>query len=127
MPAGTVNIYKKDGSSLVLIGQDHINHTPVDQEVKWDIGKAFDLEVHELLKEMNRISNRVSDRTYEITFSNQKKDPVIIEVNRNIGTNGEMRQASQKYEKVDATTVRFYVSVPPKGSSILTYTVRNTY
>jgi hypothetical protein len=127
MPAGTVNIYKKDDNSLILIGLDHINHTPVENEVTWEIGKAFDLKVHELLKEMNRISNRVSDRTYEITFSNQKKDPVIIEVNRNIGTNGEIRQASQQYEKVDATTVRFYVTVRPKGSTILTYTVRNTY
>jgi len=127
MPSGTVNIYKKDGNSLVLIGQDHINHTPVENEVTWDIGKAFDLEVQELLKEMNRISNRVSDRTYEITFRNQKKDAVNIEVNRNIGTNGEIRHASQKYEKVDASTVRFNVSVPPKGSTKLTFTVRNTY
>lgn len=127
MPAGLVNIYKKDGDQLELIGQDHIDHTPVKAHLNWKVGQAFDLSAREVLKDIKHISNKVSERTYEITFSNQKKKDVTIQVDRSIGTHGEIIKASQKYTKVNATMVHFEVKVPAKGEKKLSYTVRNSY
>jgi len=127
MPAGKVNIYKKDGKHLILIGQVQMGHTPAESHLKWNVGNAFDLTAKETLKKIKHISNRVTDRTYEIKFKNQQKKDVTIQVDRNIGSHGEVMDASQKYEKVDATTVRFEVPVKSKGEQTLSFTVRNSY
>ena len=44
LPAGTIRVYQQDsrGGSL-FAGEDHIDHTPKDEEISLHIGNAFDI------------------------------------------------------------------------------------
>lgn len=56
MPKGTVRVFKEDEAdkSLEFIGEDSIQHTPKDENITLNIGKAFDLTANLLAQ--NRTS-----------------------------------------------------------------------
>ena len=44
LPAGTVRVYQSDSSGNVLFaGEDHIDHTPKDEQISLHVGNAFDV------------------------------------------------------------------------------------
>lgn len=44
LPAGTVRVYQEDAEGqLQFAGEDHIEHTPKDEDVKLKLGNAFDV------------------------------------------------------------------------------------
>src|SRR5207302_1476787 len=44
LPSGTVRVYQKDSRGGILFaGEDHMNHTPKDEEIDIHIGNAFDV------------------------------------------------------------------------------------
>ena len=44
LPAGTVRVYQGDSKGRVqFIGEDHVEHTPKDENVDLHIGNAFDV------------------------------------------------------------------------------------
>ena len=52
LPKGTIRTFKQDDSdgSLEFVGEDSIDHTPKDEDVKLKIGNAFDLVVKKVIK-----------------------------------------------------------------------------
>ena len=44
LPAGTIRLYKKDDKgNQQFIGEDNIDHTPKDEDVRVKVGDAFDI------------------------------------------------------------------------------------
>ena len=44
LPAGTIRVYQADSRGNTLFaGEDHIDHTPKDEEISLHIGNAFDV------------------------------------------------------------------------------------
>jgi hypothetical protein len=127
MPKGRVRLYKSDGKSLELIGEDRIDHTPKNGDVNLAIGNAFDITAAEKQTDHRKISDKVEENTYEITLKNSKKQDVTVEVEKNLGLNWEIMKNSLGYEKKDAYTVLFKVPVKADGETKLTFTVRYNY
>jgi len=125
LPKGTVRVYKadKDGS-LQFIGEDAIDHTAKDEKLSVKMGEAFDIVGARKQTEFKRISRSVSEVAWEITLRNHKPEGVIVRVNEPVPGDWEVLSASQKYEKADAHTLRFDVSVPKDGEAKVTYRVR---
>ena len=65
--------------------------------------------------------------TFEIHIRNHKSEPFTVFVQEPLyrWSNWEIIQASAKYEKYDANTIRFPVKVDSNGEQIVTYTVRH--
>ena len=55
---------------------------------------------------------------------NHKTEPVPVRVTEPVPGDWEVVSASHKYEKVDAHTLRFDVTVPKDGETKITYRVR---
>lgn len=127
MPEGKVRVYKSDGESLEFIGEDMINHTPKDEKVRLKIGDAFDITANEVQTDNRRISDKVSEQAYEITFKNHKSENVVIEVERFLGLNWEILSSSISYKKKDSQNIIFKVPVPKDGKTVLTFRVRYVY
>src|ERR1700726_3906567 len=91
LPAGTIRVYQQDsrGGSL-FAGEDHIDHTPKDEEIGLHIGNAFDIVAERKQTDYKRLSDRLYEFEYEITLRNHKDIPVTIEVNEPIGGDWEM-------------------------------------
>ena len=127
LPAGRVRVFKADtDGSLVLLGEDLIDHTPKNEEVKLSIGYAFDIVAEEVVKDNKRISKDVEDRTFELTLRNRKEEPVTVTVEKRLWGFWEVTDAGFEHEKKDASTLTFDLTVPADTEMTVSYTVRFT-
>ncbi len=123
LPKGKVRFYKRDTDNTTqFIGEDYIDHTPKNEKVELTLGKAFDIKGERKVVEHKRISSRVYQDTYQIKLRNHKKEKVEIEVIEHLYGDWEIVKSSQKYEKVDANTIKFVVDAFPEKEVVITYT-----
>jgi hypothetical protein len=128
LPSGTVRVYQADsrGGSL-FVGEDHIDHTPKDEEISLHIGNAFDIVSERKQTDYKKLSDRLYEFEYEITLRNHKDAPITVEVNEPIGGDWEMVSSSYKFTKTAAFAAQFQVPVDKDGASVLKYRVRVRY
>jgi hypothetical protein len=128
LPEGKVRVYKADDDgSLEFIGEDRIEHTPKDEDVKVYVGDAFDIVAERTRTNFDRVSDRVVMETYEIKLRNHKEEAIEVVVSEYIYGDWSIRKASHEYEKKKADLVEFVIPVEVDGETILTYTVRRRY
>jgi hypothetical protein len=127
LPAGRIRVFEADqDGSLILLGEDLIDHTPKDEDLEVKVGSAFDISAEERLANQTRVSSLVEDRNYEVEFRNHKDQPVTIKVEKKLWGFWEITKADFQYKKKDANTLLFDVTVPANDTSVTKYTVRFT-
>jgi hypothetical protein len=128
LPAGTIRVYQQDsrGGSL-FAGEDHIDHTPKDEDISLHIGNAFDIVAERKQTDYKRLSDRLYEFEYEITLRNHRDMPITVEVNEPIGGDWEMVNSTYKFTKTAAFAAQFNVPVDKDGTSVLKYRVRVKY
>lgn len=132
LPSGKVRVFKEDPAdgTLEFVGEDLIDHTPRDETLLIKLGQAFDI-VGERTQTDFTIDqrNHVITESYRIDLRNHKDEAVEVLVKENLfrWSNWQITNASDNYEKVDARTVHFPVTVPAHGEKSVTYTVRYTW
>lgn len=111
LPAGRVRVYKtsSDGS-MDFIGEDAISHTPKDETVRLYVGDAFDVVGERIVTDF-KIVEKTREEAYCIKVRNRKDEDIEVAVVERFY--GDWTVSSpMPYEKVDANTVMFEVSVP---------------
>jgi hypothetical protein len=127
LPAGRVRMFKADDDgSLILIGEDAIEHTPKDEDVTVKIGNAFDISAEERMMNQTRVSSSVEDRDYEVEIRNHKDQPVTISVEKKLYGFWDVTKAGMQYKKKDANTLLFDLTVPANDTTVTKYSVRFT-
>src|SRR5438270_309773 len=125
LPAGNVRVYQKDSKGGILFaGEDHIDHTPKDENVNIHIGNAFDVVAEHKQTDYKRIDTHTWEMEFEITLRNHKDAPVTVQVNEPIGGDWDMLYSSYKYTKTAAFAAQFIVPVAKDGTSVLKYRIR---
>jgi hypothetical protein len=128
LPAGTVRLYKKDDKgNQQFIGEDKIDHTPKDEDVRVKVGDAFDIVAERKQTDYKVIARNVYEYGYEIKIRNHKDGPVTIVVNEPIGGDWEMISSTFPAKKTAAFAAQFNVPVPKDGEVTLSYRVRVRY
>lgn len=126
IPQGTVRIYKEDvDGSAILVGQDIVAHTPVNETVRLSLGNAFDLVGERKQTAFRQMGERGLQETIEVTLRNQSDEQVTIQVIEHLyrAHDAEITDSSLDFTQVDANTVQFDVTVDPEGTATVTYTV----
>ncbi len=127
LPAGRVRLFKADtDGSMILLGEDLIDHTPKDEEVDLKVGYAFDIAAEERLMSHKSISDRVEEREYEVEFRNHKKEAVTISVEKKLWGTFEILTANFQHKRKDANTMTFDVPVSADQTVVVKYKVRIT-
>ena len=131
LPGGIVRIYSEDqAGTLQFAGEDRIDHTPRDEEVKVTLGRAFDLvcEVRQTAYEdLGDRRVRRYESGLEVSLRNRKEQgAVTIAVRARFPGEWRIKDSSHDYDREDAFTARFAVQVPAGEEVILSYTVRVT-
>ena len=125
LPAGKVRVYKQDrDGSQEFVGEDQIDHTPKDEKVRLALGKAFDVVAERKQTNFRRVSDKVTESSFEISVRNRKKERVTVVVVEHPTGDWEITQKSQDFTKKDATTIEFPVTVAAGSEATVTYTVR---
>ncbi len=127
MPKGKVRVYKSDGESVEFIGEDMVDHTTMKEDVKLKIGEAFDIVVDEKQTENKKITDRVYERAWEMTFKNRKKEDIVVDVDKYLGFGWEVLSSSLDYKKKDAQKIAFKVPVNADDETVLKLKVRFKY
>jgi hypothetical protein len=128
IPKGIVRVYQQDlDGQLQFLGEDQINHIPKGEKIKVTIGNAFDVVGKRTQKSFEQISNNVQRTGYEIELNNSKPEAQDVMVVEHFYGDWKIIKSSDKYEKTDASTAEFRVSVPANGTKTISYTVENNF
>ncbi|MCX6122421.1 MAG: hypothetical protein NTX44_12500 [Ignavibacteriales bacterium] len=128
LPKGKVRVYKRDDDGKEqFVGEDEIDHTPKDEEIKLYLGNAFDI-VGERTQQNFRVivPGHVVDETFEIKVRNHKSEPVEVMVYEHPWRWNEwdITKSNAMWEKVDQTTIKFPVKLKKDEEKVITYTIR---
>jgi hypothetical protein len=130
MPAGRVrvNMLDSSGDNPQFIGEDHIDHTADNATVTLQLGQSFDVTGSRVQTDFQSHKNSLTER-FRITLDNQKKHPQKVRVTEPLyrWSDWTVTEASEQYEKVDASTIQFVVEVPAKSNKTITYEVRYSW
>ncbi len=150
MPAGAIRLYQEDRDGAAQhIAETRIDHTPRNEDIRIGMGSAFDVLSQHTLRDMSRVSDQVIDLAFEVRIRNHRDNAIDVKVIEPIAANeytvfsdsqvrvrtrGEGRsvrlsdweiiEASHHYERKDALTVVFPVSVDANTMETITYEVR---
>jgi hypothetical protein len=153
LPKGRVRVFKKDSTdanlefadedennytpqgetnstnaSLEFVGEDEIDHTPQDEKVSLYIGDAFDIVAEQKMTDA-RNGDRWQTFTRKVELRNRKDQPVTVFVDEKIpqGRNWKIDNSNMNYQKKDAYTCRFTVSIPASQTATLEYQMTQTW
>lgn len=125
LPKGRARVFKADtDGSMILLGEDRIDHTPRNEEIKMTVGYAFDLAAEYQVIDFTKISSRVEENTHEIKLRNHKEEDVIVIVEKIIGGDWEIIETTHEFEKKKANTIEFRLPVRADGETTLVFKVR---
>ncbi len=132
LPAGRMRVSQLDAAddSLEFIGEDVIDHTPKDETVRVALGSAFDVvgERRQVAFNIDTNAERMEE-TIEVKVRNHKTEPVEVLVRETLyrWTTNTIVETTHEYEREDARTVHFPVTIPPDGETVVRYRVRYTW
>jgi hypothetical protein len=125
LPAGIMRLYKQDSDeSLQFIGEDRIEHTPKDEEVRLKVGEMFDVVAERIQTDYRQITTRLYESEWEITLRNHKKEDITVGVVEPLFGSWSVISNNYPYKKVDAFTIRFDVTVPKDGEVKVKYRIK---
>lgn len=131
LPKGKVRVYKRDDDGKEqFIGEDEIDHTPKDEELKLYLGNAFDLVGERVQKDFKTIaSGKVVEETIEIKVRNHKNEAVEVYIYEHPWrwSQWEIVRANAEWEKVDQSTIKFPVKIAKDGEKVVSYTIRYSW
>jgi hypothetical protein len=131
LPKGKVRVYKRDDEGKEqFIGEDEIDHTAKDEEVKLYLGNAFDIVGERAQKDFKSYAaGHVVEETVEIKVRNHKNETVEVLVYEHPWrwNQWEILKAGTEWEKVDQSTLKFPVKIGKDQEKIISYTIRYSW
>jgi hypothetical protein len=127
LPAGKVRLYKPEGEAQVLVGEDNIDHTPRDEEVRLKVGDAFDIVGERQQMSYRQVGDRASEEKVKISLRNHKDAAITVIVVEHLGGDWKITESALQYKKKDANTAEWRVPVAANGEANLEYTVFRTW
>jgi hypothetical protein len=132
LPAGRIRVAQLDKAdgSLEFIGEDVIDHTPKDETVLVKLGSAFDVVGERRQVDFSiDTKGRWMEEEIEVKLRNHKAEPVEVIVKENLyrWSKWQIKTSTQPYEKVDARTIHFPLTVVKDGEAVVRYRVRYTW
>lgn len=132
LPAGRIRVSKLDKAdgSLEFIGEDVIDHTPKNENVRIKLGSAFDV-----VGERKQVDFAVDTKArwmeeeIEVKIRNHKDEAVDVRIKESVyrWSSWKMVSKTHEYVKDDARTIHFPVRVAKDGETTVRYRVRYTW
>ncbi len=128
---GKTRIFQDDGhGTSIFLGEDQAGFTPVGEKMELRIGDSRDIVVTQRKLRDERVNlrrNRAgavvlydTDELIEVKVENFKDKPALLILIEHIPGQWEMKECSHDYEKEDAATLEFRLSLAAKENLTLT-------
>jgi hypothetical protein len=128
LPKGKIKVYQRDpAGSVQMLGEDEIDHTPKDEKLSLVVGKSFDVVATRKRLNFRRISDREFEQTFEIEVRNRKETAETVHLLERHYGDWRIIEKSMEFEKLDAMTMQFVVTLKAGETKKVTYTVRTRW
>jgi hypothetical protein len=132
LPGGTARLYVPDAEGRhQLVGEAAVGHTPAGAEWSLAAGEAFDVTAKRTQTDYNVVQEKVkgvvrSTATigWKVALANATDSSAVVDVREERGGEWSIVQSSAPPERLSAQVTRFRVTMPPRGSAELTYTIK---
>lgn len=131
LPAGRMRVNQaSDDGTLEFIGEDLIKHTPRNEVVRIKLGDSFDI-VGDRKQTGFTVdkAGKTIDETFEVSVRNRKTSAATVVVREYLyrWSNWKISAKNHDFEKRDAQTIDFPLSIAADGEAKLTYTVHYSW
>lgn len=133
---GKARIFIKTGAQgegVAFTGEDWVTLTPVDRELKLAIGQSRDVKVTQRKVKDDKVNirrdvgNRVvlydTEEDYKLEIENFKKQPAELVIVEHVPGYWKMVKSSDDYEKKDAFTIEYHLTLPKESKKTLTFSL----
>jgi len=131
LPKGRVRFYRhNDDGQIEFTGENVIDHTPRDENVRVYTGNAFDMTGERRRTDYRlEINQHYLDESFEIKVRNHKKESVDVRVVEHLyrWLTWNVTAKSDSYRKLDSQSIEFPVTITPDGEKTITYTAHYTW
>lgn len=131
LPAGRTRFYRMDSDGqLEFTGENTIDHTPKNETIRAYLGNAFDLIGERTRTQFYKHPSRdLLRETFEIEIRNRSEAEVTVQVVEHLyrWSNWEIVERNASFEKTDAQTIEFPVTVAADQTKAVSYTVEYTW
>ncbi|MBL8049250.1 MAG: DUF4139 domain-containing protein [Chthonomonas sp.] len=132
LPAGTVKLYQRDSEGATqLVGEDSIDHTPADERISLDVGRAFDIVAQRNRSSYKRIVSGKktigATETFVTELRNRKKVAETVTLIERFYGDWKVTESTEKYTKANANAIVFTVTLKPGEVRKLTYSVETRW
>ncbi len=125
LPGGVLRVYQQDQDGMLQFsGEDRVEHTPKDEEVRLKLGQAFDIKAERKQTDFQILGPQRFEAEFEIVVRNHKSLPIAVDIVEPMPADWEVIKKSQEFVKKDAFTAVFTVPVPVDGAATVNYRVR---
>jgi hypothetical protein len=132
LPGGTARLFVPDAEGRQqMVGEATVGHTPAGAEWSLAAGEAFDVTAKRTQTDYNVVQEKVkgvvrSSATigWKVALANATDSTAVVDVREERGGEWSIVQSSAPPERLSAQVTRFRVTMPPRGSAELTYTVK---
>ena len=127
LPGGKVEMYSyKKSSTLEYIGADNMGQVPKGQSTTLTSGRAFDVTGNRKVLNYDR-QRKSEEAVIEIKVSNTRNEEVDILLIEHINGDWIIKDESLNYQKKDASTVHFPLSLNAGETKSVYYTYRKEW
>ncbi len=133
LPKGIVRVYKQDSSGHAqFVGEDRIDHTPKNEQVRLRLGEAFDVTANKKQINYKKVNyghpySYAAESTFRLELKNAKKTAVTVKVREPIPGDWEIKRESHRHRKVAAGLAEWEITLPAEGNVTLEYQVLVRY
>ena len=127
LPSGKIDMYTFSGTGgIEYIGSDQMGQVPKGESSTIQAGYAFDIIGKRKVLNYDR-QRKSEEAVIEISISNTRTEPVQVRIVEHINGDWVIKDQSHNYQKEDASTVHFPVSLDPGKKEYITYTYRKEW
>ncbi|MDZ4725086.1 MAG: hypothetical protein SH817_02940 [Leptospira sp.] len=129
LPAGTIRVFKADSKGRQqLLGEDTIDHTPDNEDVKIKTGQAFDVVANGKRNsfEVFKISNG-NKATYSAEIRNRKKEDIEVRFYATLYGDWTITKSSHKFTKESSSKAYSDIAIKAGETVTVEYAVETKY
>ena len=140
LPDGAFRIFRDTGDKgyLSFVGRTSVKYVPVNEKIELNLGPARYVKVEPKLMDQKTDNYRFDNKgdvagwddiqTWKVTVNNTREIPIRVEIYRQTKTPDWTLENSGKfgnYEKEDATTLKYVVTLEPRSKKEFQYALTN--
>ena len=138
LPDGEVKAFRftTEDKLYAFVGRTSVKYIPVNEAVEMEMGNDLEVMVKPALMNWEKTALQFDDNRnvkgwttkerWQIEVQNSKDIDVVLDIRRNFAGDWTLR-TDAKYEKVDATKVRFVLPLKAREKQVFSYDVTTNY